>query len=372
MHKPKEFLFLTLKIFSSTGGIEKVCRIAGKALNEIGETNEFQVKIFSLHDKTSDIDERYFSRNCFAGYEGKQVKFVLQSIMQGRKSDAVFLSHINLLPVGYFIKCFSPTTKLILFAHGIEVWGRLGKWKRKMLKKCDLILPVSSFTKQIMSENLDLPGNKFIVLNNCLDPFLAIPVIEDRESTREKYNLTVDNKVLLTLTRFSNNEIYKGYDKVLAAVAILKKEYPGIRYLLAGKCDDDCKIKIQENIRQLGIEENTIFTGFIPDEQLAGLFSIADLFVMPSMKEGFGIVFIEAMNYGLPVIAGNKDGSVDALLKGELGTLVDPESQKEINDAINRILKNRDAYMPERQKVIDNFSYPVYKEKLKKIIGEAK
>ena len=65
---------------------------------------------------------------------------------------------------------------------------------------------------------------------------------------------------------------------------------------------------------------------------------------MPSEKEGFGIVFIEAMFYGKPVIAGNKDGSVDALCNGELGLLVDPGSVTEIATAIKKMLVNPAAF----------------------------
>ena len=62
---------------------------------------------------------------------------------------------------------------------------------------------------------------------------------------------------------------------------------------------------------------------------------------MPSKGEGFGIVFLEALSCGKPVLAGNKDGSVDALLNGKLGTLVDPDDPAEIAEALIRILSRR-------------------------------
>jgi glycosyltransferase involved in cell wall biosynthesis len=90
---------------------------------------------------------------------------------------------------------------------------------------------------------------------------------------------------------------------------------------------------------------------------------------MPSEKEGFGIVFIEAMYYNKPVIAGNKDGSVDALLNGKLGLLVNPESLEEVSSAITRIMDHKEKYLPDRELLLENFSFPVYKGKWREVLS---
>ena len=78
----------------------------------------------------------------------------------------------------------------------------------------------------------------------------------------------------------------------------------------------------------------------MPPEELPDYFRLADVFVMPSTGEGFGIVFLEAMATGVRVIAGNQDGSRDALCDGALGTLVDPENCEELASAIQAALDN--------------------------------
>ena len=83
--------------------------------------------------------------------------------------------------------------------------------------------------------------------------------------------------------------------------------------------------------------------------------------------EGFGIVFIEAMHYGLPVIAGNRDGSADALNNGKFGQLINPDDHKEIANAIEKIINNKNAFKPNQKELMDKFSYAVYKENLKSI-----
>lgn len=148
----------------------------------------------------------------------------------------------------------------------------------------------------------------------------------------------------------------------------LKSRYPGIRYLLAGSYDEQEKKFLDEMIRKLQLEDSVVMTGFVPDEELVNHFKASDIYVMPSTKEGFGIVFIEAMFYGVPVIAGNVDGSVDALYNGKLGLLVDPFDVKAISNAIEKIIDNRISYMPDRKLLMEHSGYENYKRKLAKAI----
>jgi len=365
-------LFLTLKIFSATGGIEKVNRIAGKALYEMQtESGKAGFKLYSLHDSNEDnVGNKYFCNSSYIGFNNRRSDFVLKSIKAGIKSDVVVMSHINLLLVGLFIKIFSPKTKLILIAHGIEVWKAFPTWKKYALKKCDLILPVSKFTKDKMMELNTFPEQLFEILNNCLDPLLPEPLHEEKSTALlNRYGLTKDNIILMTLTRLSAKEKYKGHDKVLHALQNLIIIHPAIRYLLVGKCDEAERQRLDKLIAELGLEGFVIFAGFIPDEEIAAHYNMADIYIMPSKKEGFGIVFIEALYYGKPVIAGNKDGSVDALCNGKFGLLVDPDDQTEITNAINEMIDHQSEYVPDHSLLMERFSYAAYKNNLGEIIN---
>ncbi len=114
---------------------------------------------------------------------------------------------------------------------------------------------------------------------------------------------------------------------------------------------------------------------YFSDEEKTDFFSICDVFAMPSKGEGFGIVFLEALACGKPVVAGNKDASSEPLLNGELGLLVDPDNKEEIMKAIIGILKKE---VPEkildgkflRRKTIESFGFEKFKEKVKNLIYE--
>jgi phosphatidyl-myo-inositol dimannoside synthase len=328
------------------------------------------IRILSMHDaKDAADDNHYFPADIFSGFDAAKATFIMQAVSEGIKSNIVILSHINLLLAAWLIKKASPSTTLILMAHGIEVWKPLTKRKLLMLGACDKIVSVSGFTKEKIIALHQLPIEKCLVLNNCIDPFLQRPSEKKRSvELIKRYNISDDDIVLLTLTRLSFRDRYKGYDQVLASLIKIVKQNRNIKYILAGSYEAPEKTYIDEMIQKFGLRNNVIITGFLAEEELPAHFALADIYVMPSVKEGFGIVFVEAMYYGTPVIAGNADGSTDALLDGKLGILITPDDAVAITDAIQKMMANKNAYTPNHELLMDNFGYESYKRKLQKVL----
>src|SRR6218665_2089491 len=97
-----DVLFLTLNVFSATGGIEKVCRIAGKALYERSVEKQERLMIWSMHDKVGDADGNvYFPSELYKCFGARKASFVQKAVRQGAASKIVVLSHINLLMVAW-------------------------------------------------------------------------------------------------------------------------------------------------------------------------------------------------------------------------------------------------------------------------------
>ena len=239
-----------------------------------------------------------------------------------------------------------------------------------MLKKCDSILCVSAFTRQHMITRYALPPEKMFVFNNCLDPFLNAPVEKAvAMKLRKNYGLNESDKVVFTLTRMEPDERYKGYDRVIEAMFQLKQSCPQLRYLIGGSYMSAEKLYIEQKINEFGLEGKVLFTGFIPEEDLARHFVMCDYYMMPSYNEGFGIVFIEALYYGLPVVAGNKDGSVDALEQGKWGQLIDPLDINAIKMALES-LYDKPAHLgvTDRKALLLKFGYEAYKVKLENLL----
>lgn len=367
--KKSRILFLTLNIFSATGGIEKVCKIVAKGLSEIVGSTNGRYNVFSMHDSTKDFDNRYLDINFFIPFHSKKLQFAVQSIKQSFQSDIVVFSHVNLLAIGIAIKFLQPRKKLILFVHGIEVWNVLPAWKRYFINKFDTIICVSNYTKAIMVGAHKIDETRCQVLNNCIDPFLQNVTSKIKDSILlAKYNLQQSDTILFTISRLSPHDRDKGIDKVLFAISELKSEFPNLKYVIIGKYQNSEKQWLDKLITDYSLENSVVFTGFIADNELASHMNLGDIYIMPSKKEGFGIIFIEALFFGKPVIAGNLDGSVDALANGEFGILVNPESNEEIISAIKSIIVNKEKYIPDYNKVVNKFGYLKYKKSLQTIL----
>jgi phosphatidyl-myo-inositol dimannoside synthase len=155
----------------------------------------------------------------------------------------------------------------------------------------------------------------------------------------KRYQLGPDQPVILTIARLASVEQYKGYDQVLRALPAVKRAFPDVQYILGGRGSD--RPRAMTLIRKLGLTDAVILAGYIPDHELRAFYNLCDIFTMPSKGEGFGIVFLEALACGRPVIAGNKHRSVDAVINGKLGVLADPDNLAEIAEALVLILTKR-------------------------------
>jgi glycosyltransferase involved in cell wall biosynthesis len=364
-------LFLYLKSFSFTGGIEKFNRCFLKALHEVGVEKGIHVKAISSHDTVSN--EQYFPTQQFKGFGGNRILFILYACWQALFAKQIILGHINLAVIGCWVKWLRPKTELIVIIHGVDVWQPQTGFKLKALQMADKILSVSNYTKTIVCTNHpEVNPNKIHIFPNTIDPYFKLPSsFQKPQYLQERYGLKEATKVLLTVTRLANTEQFKGYDHTISVLPILQQQLSAnVQYILGGKGQEQELARIEQHIQQTGTKHQVQLIGFIKDEELIDHYLLADVFVMPSKKEGFGIVFIEAMACGLKVIAGNKDGSVDALLNGELGTLIDPDNKVELLQALQSALLNQIHDGKALQEIVVTvFGFNTYKERLQKYLS---
>jgi glycosyltransferase involved in cell wall biosynthesis len=369
---PVKVLFLTLKTFSLTGGIEKVCRSLSRVLYDLSEEGVVQSTVYSMYDKNTDRDSRYLSKQQFQGFEGKKERFVVHSFLSGLKADVILLSHIHLINIVYFIKKIHPNKKIYLLAHGIEIWKKLSDSKLKILNQLDKIICVSHFTAQKIMDMHHIPVDKIEILNNCLDPFYHLSTqFEKPKELLNRYHLNDENIILFSLSRLSSSEKYKGYDHTIELLPKLLEKYPTLVYLLGGKWDTIEKNRLDDLILKNNLQDHIRMVGFIDETEITEHFLLSDMFILPSKKEGFGIVFIEALASGLRVIAGNKDGSVDALKGGTLGVLVDPDDEEGILNSICNLLMHKQTESEKKklqEKCMEAFGYAPYLQSIKNLL----
>lgn len=347
-------------------------RTLAHSLQNICKKNGWDFKLSSLYDNCSDVMPQYVTGNSFKGYNNSRLKFVCGSLYSARKPDIIILSHINLALIGLIISYINPKCRVWLIAHGIEIWRPLPYHKRLLLKKCHKVICVSKFTKDQVIARHHIKPEVCEILNNAVDPFMKLPkTFTKPDYLLKRYGLTPANHVIFTLSRLAYSEQYKGHDMVIKAISRLKDQFADIKYVLAGQYDTVEELRIKKLITYYKVSDQVILTGFINEQEFVDHFLMADLFVLPSKKEGFGIVFIEALACGLPVICGNADGSVDAILNGKLGTAINTDNEAELEKAIidNLTLPltiSRRQHL--QDKCLQNFSEQNYIDKLTQLL----
>lgn len=243
-------------------------------------------------------------------------------------------------------------TKLVITYH-MDVVGKgwLG-WIFKFHNK--FILPrIIRMADRVIVTSFDYAENSNIagLIKEDKEKFVEIPcgVLPDYFSPQEKnnnllakYNLSVDDKVILFVGNLDSAHYFKGVDYLLKAFALVLKNNSDkkIKLLIVGQGDLLREYKILAD--KLGMADKVIFAGYISDEELPGYYNLADLFVLPSIdkSEAFGLVLLEAMASGKPVIASDLAGVRSVVKEGDTGFLAEAKNEKDLADKIDKLLRD--------------------------------
>ena len=360
---------------SAVGGIQTFSRFVIRALRDIFPRAELEV--FSKND-TSFPDPTNNSATIFRplGWWPTRLRTAAFAAELTRRAvrerpNLIITTHANFAPVAHSMKSLLGIPYLAI-GHGIEVWDLKPSTTLRALRAATAIAAVSAFTRDRMSSVLRLPKDAIAILPNTFDPEEFYPDTRKPHFLLARYRLRPDQPVILTISRLASAERYKGYDQILRSLAKVRERFPDVRYILGGRGPD--RGRIESLVCELRLTANVTLAGYVPDHELRSHYNLCDVFAMPSKGEGFGIVFLEAMACGKPVVAGNKDGSVDAVLNGQIGALVDPDSVNDIGLALVQILAREHPqkllFNPEvlRRKAIEVYGYDQFVNQLQRIL----
>jgi phosphatidylinositol alpha-1,6-mannosyltransferase len=252
-----------------------------------------------------------------------------------RPIDIVFCGHVYMAPLAWALARFFGA-RYWLQTHGVDIWTPQTGLKRAAVEKADLVTAVSRVTRRRLLGWTDLDPYRVRVLPNTVRdvfaPGAASPIYRERLGLR-------GGPVLLTVGRLASTERSKGHEPIFSILPALRPRFPDLVYVIAGDGDD--RERLEARARELGLGPETVrFLGYVPDEELPDLYRLADLFVMPSATEGFGIVYLEAAACGLRVLGGTGDGSNDAIQDARVGATVDPDDLDALLSAIEAGLRD--------------------------------
>jgi phosphatidylinositol alpha-1,6-mannosyltransferase len=247
--------------------------------------------------------------------------------------DIVFCGHLFMAPLAAAVARLRKA-KLIVQCHGIDAWDRPSAVRRRALESADLVLCVSRFTRSKVLSWASVPPERVVVLPNTVGDAFT-PGAADGSRARWRVS---NHPVLLTVGRMDSRERYKGQDKVIEALPHLVARGFDVHYVILGDGDDVSRLKVLAD--SMGVSQRVHFEGAVGAAALVDAYRSADLFVMPSTGEGFGIAFVEAMACGTPALGLRVGGAQDALADGDLGIAV---SAVDLPQAILRVLSSAKA-----------------------------
>jgi len=285
-----------------------------------------------------------------------KVRFVLETL------QALLFFRPNYLVCGHLY--FSPMALIAnillglrysLTLYGIEAIRIDKPMHRKAVWLADRVIVISEYTKQLVTRQFPIEQEKLFMLISSVDEE-RFYLLSEREKLKAKYGLE-GHLVVLTLSRLSFDE-EKGQHRVLAAMPEVLKRYSDAKYVVAGPGNDE---RIQNVLADHpGLERCLVLTGPVTEAQKIELYNLCDVFVLPSKKEGFGIVFIEALACGANVIASDAYGCREGLCDGKLGALVDPDDPASISREILNALDSSSLSNQQQRSSVRQDSLKIY------------
>jgi len=273
--------------------------------------------------------------------------------------DLIYCGHLRMTILAWVISKLIKTPYLLQI-FGIEAWQNSRSLPPFFVQKAGLVISISRFTKKKFQQWVHLEPQKVKILPPFVDAQRFQPGPKPQNLVKE-WGLE-GCQVMLTISRLDASERYKGHSLIINTMPALLKKNKNLRYVIAGSGSDEFFLK--NLAKENNVDGQVLFIGQIDEMLKAELYRLSDVFIMPSKKEGFGIVFLEALASGVPVIAGNKDGSLDPLRDGEYGCLVDCDDRSEIQSAIEHCLTGATG----RVKKATEFSFENFKSHLAKLI----
>jgi phosphatidylinositol alpha-1,6-mannosyltransferase len=309
---------------------------------KVGDWKEFDRREAS---KSLEIIRRFHPLPNLKAYQLPKIIFpALDALRIWRWQQPDMIHAGDLYPPGVIALALKRWLGLpyLIYCHGEEItqterYRYQPRVRNVIYKEANVVVAACEFARNHLVR-LGIPEGRICKITPGVDyeefaPRSPDPELLDRFSLRGK-------KVLLTVSRLWPR---KGHEAVMRAMVRILPEVPDVQYLIVGKGPEEGKLR--QLASELGLTDQIVFVGFVPQEKLSDFYNLCDVFVMANREEeesgdmeGFGMVFLEANAAGKPVIGGRSGGTSDSVLDGVTGLLVNPESVDEIAGALKRLL----------------------------------
>lgn len=324
-HHAPRFVFLGLATYGRIGGLQQFNRRLIAGLSRLGE-----VTTVLRGDRSGDVPGGDGVRHRACGRN--PLTLVARTLLSAVRADALLVGHINLMPVAALAKMVRPGLRIILFVHGDEVWNdpdyrRKRPWDRLCLRLATRISAVSHHTSQRVGAVFGVHPARRSVLPNAVDR-IEMEWPQTRPANR-----------ILTVTRLAEHDRGKHVDALIRAMPAVLAQHPDAVLTVIG--DGPLRPELEALAIGLGVSHAVEFEGRVDALALDYAYRNATAFALPSAKEGFGIVYLEAWQRGVPVITGTEDAAITLVDQGRDGFSVHHDDIPALARTLNAFLDDR-------------------------------
>jgi glycosyltransferase involved in cell wall biosynthesis len=212
----------------------------------------------------------------------------------------------------------------------------LRSYEKKLMRRSDALIAVSKYTVNELTDLYGINKNKVHVIYNGVDTERFKPR-SNRVEIRREFGLDPKEKVVLFVGRLYHR---KGLETLLRSIPPILREFINVKFVISGTGFKQKEENLRMLSKELGIEDNVTFLGYVPDEKLPLLYSASDLFVLPAIYENFPFAILEAQASGLPVISTNVGGIPEFLVDTENGFVIEPRNPTQLTQKLLTLLQD--------------------------------
>ena len=358
------YLIITRAFPPELGGMQSLMWGLAKEMSK-----NFMIKVFAdYHENHKDFDEQAsFSIERVGG-----IKFLrkirkaqlINEFLKENKVEGIIADHWKSLEL------IKTDKKKYCLIHGKEinhpVGSSLNKRVIKVLNNVEKVIANSEYTKNLAINN-GVDQDRVKVINPGADP---IQELNKKSLEKVESLLKVKTPRLITVSRFDKR---KNHEKVIMALRNLKQKYPDIVYICIGYGDEEDNLK--KLVKELDLNLQVMFFKDISDDLKNALIAKSNIFVMPSIihkksVEGFGIVYLEAAQYGVPSLGGKDGGASDAIDHNKTGLICDGNNLEDIYSSLDSMIENKKyiEFGRNAKEYVSKFEWKKILENYKKII----
>jgi phosphatidylinositol alpha-1,6-mannosyltransferase len=357
---------------NTPGGVQRAGRHVAGVMSEFAAGRGLECRLLTLNDSPElhrmTVGTREF---VFTGSARGKAQFSVAAARAARRrAKLIVAGHPHLAPVVQGSRLFAKEAKSIVWTHGLEVWEPLSLLRRRALRSADLVIAPTNDTANQVASQQDVPRERIRVLPWALDPqFEALLSATPRPMLPGEFP---QGRVILTVGRWSADERYKGMDTLITTLPRLLGEWPDLQLVIVGEGDD------QEWLAQIaegrGVRRHVHFFGGLSYPEIAACYQACEIFALPSRGEGFGLVYLEAMACGKPVIGGGHGGVPEVIEDGKTGYLVEHGDGGQLATSLETLLADpalgQEMGARGRARVEQEYRFNVFAKSLKKILRD--